>query len=190
MDELIEITPEAQAAAKALAPHIKYALYDPTLRDVAEIIDEVTGLPELRQRATVDAYNAACDALHKHRDAVTILKVERDRLAVRLGASLLRVSALEEAIKLHRSHKADDRCIEDDDRLYEVLGDGIKCDRRVGSKEEMLANCKRFIERRCEGGGWPSYAELETKLREAEARDDVKEKLIVLADSIRRVLSP
>lgn len=77
--------------------------------------------------------------------------------------------ALAEAIREHRRQKADDRCIEDDDRLYAALGDGIKCDRRVGSKEEMLANCKRFIERRCEGGGWPSYRELEERLRQAEA---------------------
>ena len=63
------------------------------------------------------------------------------------------LDSLREAIETHRSQKADDRCIEDDDRLYEALGDGIKCDRRVGSKEEMLHNCSRFIERRCEGGG-------------------------------------
>ena len=68
---------------------------------------------------------------------------------------------LANAIREHRNQKADDRCIEDDDRLYEALGDGIKCDRKVGNKEEMLANCKRFIENRCDGGKWPSYAELE-----------------------------
>lgn len=79
-----------------------------------------------------------------------------------------RVVELENAIRSHRSQRADDRCIEDDDRLYAVLRDGIKCDRRVGSKEEMLANCKRFIERRCEGGGWPTYAELEAKIQEQE----------------------
>jgi hypothetical protein len=27
----------------------------------------------------------------------------------------------------------------------------------------MLANCARFIDRRCEGGGWPSYRELEAE---------------------------
>ena len=73
---------------------------------------------------------------------------------------------LRDAIIAHRSQRADDRCVEDDDRLYEALGDGIKCDRRVGSKEDMLANCKRFIERRCEGGHWPSYRELENQLIE------------------------
>ncbi len=72
---------------------------------------------------------------------------------------------LRQAIILHRAHKADDRCIEDDDRLYEALGDGIKCDRRVGDKDAMLANCKRFIEQRCEGGGpWKSYEALRGEL--------------------------
>ncbi|RJQ25729.1 hypothetical protein C4577_05025 [Candidatus Parcubacteria bacterium] len=74
-------------------------------------------------------------------------------------------SKLRNAIITHRSQKADDRCIEDDDKLYEALGDGIKCDRRVGSKKEMLHNCDRFIENRCEEGGWPTYAELEEKIK-------------------------
>ena len=75
-----------------------------------------------------------------------------------------RIKQLENAIKEHRSQKADDRCIEDDDRLYAVLNDGIKCDRRVGNKEEMLKNCARFIERRCEGRGWLTYNELEHRV--------------------------
>lgn len=69
---------------------------------------------------------------------------------------------LERAIREHRDQKADDRCIEDDDRLYAALGDGIKCDRHVGNRAEMLLNCARFIDQRCEGGVWPSYRELET----------------------------
>lgn len=73
------------------------------------------------------------------------------------------------AIKTHRAQKADDRCIEDDDRLYAALGDGIKCDRRVGSKGEMLKNCARFIEKRCEEGQWPTYAELEAKIAKLRA---------------------
>lgn len=76
---------------------------------------------------------------------------------------------LEIAIKDHRAQKADDRCVEDDDALYEALGDGIKCDRKVGDKYMMLANCARFIDRRCEGGGWTSYMELEKELNDAHA---------------------
>lgn len=75
--------------------------------------------------------------------------------------------SLRTAIEEHRAQKADDRCIEDDDKLYEALGDGIKCDRRVGDKYEMLGNCARFIDRRCEGGGWPSYVDLEKELTDA-----------------------
>lgn len=81
-----------------------------------------------------------------------------------------RIKQLEDAIRDHRSQKADDRCIEDDDRLYAVLNDGIKCDRRVGSKEEMLKNCARYIDRRCAQGHWPTYAELERD-RDALKRD-------------------
>lgn len=68
------------------------------------------------------------------------------------------------AIKEHHAQKADDRCIEDDDRLYEAAG-LPPCDRRVGDKEAMLHNCARFIENRCQGGGWPTYVELEEKIR-------------------------
>jgi hypothetical protein len=28
----------------------------------------------------------------------------------------------------------------------------------------MLVNCARFIDRRCEAGGWPTYAELEAEI--------------------------
>lgn len=75
----------------------------------------------------------------------------------------LECRVLRAAIVEHHDQKADDRCIEDDDKLYAaaVLP---PCDRHVGSKEAMLANCKRFIERRCEGGKWPSYAELEKEI--------------------------
>lgn len=79
------------------------------------------------------------------------LQAERDRLR--------------DAIIKHRAQKADDRCIFDDDVLYEAVGDGTRCDRRVGDKQAMLVNCARFIERRCESGGWPTYVELEERLR-------------------------
>lgn len=76
---------------------------------------------------------------------------------------------LRAAIQAHRAMKADDRCVEDDDRLYAALGDGVSCDRRVGDKAAMLANCERFIDRRCEGGGWLSYAEQENHLDAARS---------------------
>lgn len=70
------------------------------------------------------------------------------------------VVALRGAIVTHHGQKADDRCVEDDDRLYAAAG-LPPCDRRVGNKAEMLLNCARFIDRRCEAGGWPTYRELE-----------------------------
>lgn len=82
--------------------------------------------------------------------------------------ALARIKELETAIAKHHSQKADDRCIEDDDALYVAAG-LPPCDRRVGDKEAMLANCKRFIERRCEGGKWPSYVDLEERIKELEA---------------------
>ncbi len=125
------------------------------------IVDKISGLEHeierLRKRNEVlnDLLNnqVAWDREPGHLP-VPVLQDRYDRLVYELDR-------LRAAIVEHRAQKADDRCIEDDDRLYEALGDGIKCDRRVGSKADMLANCARFIGRRCEAGGWPSYQELE-----------------------------
>lgn len=81
---------------------------------------------------------------------------------------LAEAAKLREAIAEHHRQKADDRCIEDDDRLY-AAAKLPPCDRRVGSKEAMMSNCRRFIDRRCEGGGWLSYVELESQLAAALA---------------------
>lgn len=54
--------------------------------------------------------------------------------------AIRRLKALEAAITEHHGQRADDRCIEDDDRLYAAAG-LPPCDRRVGSLEEMHANC-------------------------------------------------
>jgi hypothetical protein len=67
---------------------------------------------------------------------------------------------LKTAILGHYSKKADDRCWEDDLALYAAAGLGGG-DNHVGDKEAMLRNCARFIDRRCDGGRWLSYAELE-----------------------------
>lgn len=70
---------------------------------------------------------------------------------------------LRAAIAKHHSQKADDRCWLDDCDLYLAAGLPVH-DARVGDRAAMLANCKRFIERRCGGGGpWKSYAELEAE---------------------------
>ena len=80
------------------------------------------------------------------------------------------VERLKAAIAEHHAQKADDRCWEDDDRLYAAFGLQPP-DRRVGDPEAMLENCKRFIKQRCEGGGpWKSYAELEAENAELKAK--------------------
>lgn len=76
-----------------------------------------------------------------------------------------------DAIRKHHSQKADDRCVFDDDELYAAAG-LPPVDRRVGDKFAMAQNCLRFIERRCEGGHWPSYVELERELE--RLRDLIK----------------
>lgn len=75
------------------------------------------------------------------------------------------VQGLRAAIQRHYNERGDDRCWMDDDKLYAAAG-LPPCDRRVGNKEEMLANCARFIERRCEEGGWPTYRELEEQVNQ------------------------
>lgn len=78
-------------------------------------------------------------------------------------AALAEVARLKAAVAEHAQQKADDRCWMDDLKLYEAFGIPAP-DNRVGDKGAMLANCMRYIDRRCEGGKWPSYAELEAKL--------------------------
>jgi hypothetical protein len=85
---------------------------------------------------------------------------ERDKAREQYGT-------LRAAIAEHHVQKADDRCIEDDATLYAAAGLPAH-DPRVGDKAAMLRNCQRFIERRCEGGGWPSYADLEKRIAELE----------------------
>lgn len=76
--------------------------------------------------------------------------------------------ALLDAIREHHDQKADDRCIEDDTKLYAVAG-LEPADHHVGDPEAMLANCARFIKNRCQAGKWPNYVDLERQLAEANA---------------------
>lgn len=69
-----------------------------------------------------------------------------------------------QAIREHRSQRLDDRCWLDDQDLYRVLGDGNLGDNSTPPMEEMLKNCKRFLEQRCNPGNWPSYQELERRI--------------------------
>ncbi len=96
--------------------------------------------------------------------------MDEDIAAMSWSERAIEIKRLRNAIRTHRSQKADDRCIDDDDNLYAALNDGIKCDRRVGNKDEMLKNCARFIDRRCQQGHWPTYAELEKERDELKAK--------------------
>jgi hypothetical protein len=89
------------------------------------------------------------------------------------------------AIKEHHDQKADDRCIEaddrcieDDDKLYQAAGLS-PCDRRVGDKFAMIQNCMRFVENRCESGGWKGYVELEKERDELQNRVKAMEQYII-----------
>lgn len=104
-----------------------------------------------------EARSALADA-----QAVDVLFVRC--LPVRVVAELLdAIVRLRGAIADHHGQRADDRCWMDDDALYAAAG-LPPCDRRVGDKTAMLANCRRFLDVRCEGGHWPTYAELEAEV--------------------------
>lgn len=100
-------------------------------------------------------------------------------LLAKLDAARAEAVQLRFAIVQHHRPSADDRCIEDDDRLYAAAG-LPPCDRRVGDKPAMLANCARFLERRTEGGGWPSYADLEAEI--ARLKDTITSMAARIAD--------
>lgn len=133
-----------------------------------DAIDVDKGEPRTFALAGVLAWGDATD----EQPEIDRLRAEGDRLADcllgferRAKEAEDRADRLAEAIRAHRDQRGDDRCWEDDLALYRHVGDDRIADNRVGDKESMLANCRRFVENRCAGGGWPSYAELEAALR-------------------------
>lgn len=86
----------------------------------------------------------------------------------RLVPFLKRAKKLEVAIKEHRAQQLDDRCWLDDQKLYAVLEDGDLGDNRTPPMEEMLKNCKRYLETRCQPGPWKTYQQLEAELANAK----------------------
>lgn len=64
---------------------------------------------------------------------------------------------------------ADDLCWLDIDRIFAAANLSIP-DRRVGDKEAMHANCRRFIDTMCEGGHWVSYKELSEDLLQTKKK--------------------
>lgn len=130
-------------------------------KSIVEPITENWAMPDEQGKTSAIAQSAQVIAERTHCDDPTT-----------------EINRLREAIIRHRSQKADDRCILDDDELYAVLGDGIKCDRRVGDKTAMLVNCAKFIDNRCEAGGWKTYAELEKENQEMRWKASLMDSLI------------
>lgn len=136
------------------------------LTDALKVLT-AAGVPELHERVTrADAF---IESLKTEQGLAMLVSMRGFPLPEELGAMWRELddaraenARLTTAIGEHHAQKADDRCVEDDDRLYAAAGLPL-CDRRVGDKAAMLANCARYIERRCEGGGWPSYVELEAQ---------------------------
>lgn len=57
------------------------------------------------------------------------------------------IERLKAAIREHRDQHGDDRCWEDDAKLYVVLGEPVP-ERPLPPPEEMLGNCRRYIQHR------------------------------------------
>jgi len=81
-----------------------------------------------------------------------------------------RILELEAAIRKHRDQRGDDKCWLDDQELYNVLGDGNLGDNSLPAKEKFLNNCANYYEKRCKNANWPSYQELEEKIKTLEAQ--------------------
>lgn len=127
----------------------------------------------LRRAATLHAGDRdfAASMERQAADEIERLRASYESTGAALGRSYIHIGKLWSAIEEHHHQKADDRCIEDDDKLYAAAG-LPPCDRRVGDKTAMLANCQRFIENRCQGGGWKPYAELEVENARLRAKVD------------------
>lgn len=114
---------------------------------------------------------------------MSVFPKESDDLMLRMTIERqqARIDKLEAAIRQHRDQKADDRCWEDDQRLYEVLGEPFKVVNNVGDKVAMIKNCIRFIETRCVGGLWPTYVELEAQVNSLNKRAQLAEEKLETA---------
>lgn len=123
----------------------------------------IEGVCEMIQHGNVNTISRTGE-FYSHNDAAMIV-ASRNAAPLWSDVAALcdEVKRLRTAISTHHAQKSDDRCIEDDDRLYAAAGLPT-CDRRVGDKAAMLRNCDRYVTQRCEGGGpWRTYAELEAE---------------------------
>lgn len=104
------------------------------------------------------------------------------------------IAALEDAIREHRDQKADDRCWEDDLKLYGVLPEGVAdADLRLPPKEEFLGRCALYeAHRRCgTSKPWRSVVSLEAQLAaQAQPSEQVVGALRVFADKRNWIEQP
>lgn len=94
--------------------------------------------------------------------------------------------------KIHAEHMrgTDDTCWLDIDRVFAALGLPAP-ERSVGSKTAMLENCTRFIGQLCTGRkDWPSYVDLEKRIKELEAENDLLRRGIGARKLLTQPLSP
>ena len=90
---------------------------------------------------------------HELLDLLTEAEAERDALARDLSHQRIYVHQLRAAIVEHHRQKADDRCIEDDDRLYAAAG-LPPCRLAAAAASEALANRAERFERMAYFEGW------------------------------------
>lgn len=134
-----ELLEKARKHVRIMAPHVRKRA---TAQLMVELIEALEG------------EDAACDDEEDgHQETLRLLDESNKRMTV-----------LEQAIREHRAQKADDRCWEDDQKLYAALGDGDLGDNTTCDPCVMLENCKKFILHRMEGGSWPSYQQLQQEV--------------------------
>jgi hypothetical protein len=98
--------------------------------------------------------------------AVEALTQVEALLASRIKRAVAEARRRGRAVEELHAVRADDLCWLDIVKLYEEFGLPVP-DNSVGSQQEMLKNCERYI--RCmttEGGNWPTYRELAGALGE------------------------
>lgn len=137
-------------------------------RRLASIVNDSKALlhPEEQSCTNLaDAVRITMKAYWQYKNRVAELESQLTSTQAALAAERERAEKLESAIREHWSQKNDDRCWEDDVKLYAAVPLPESTHHCIGDPAAMLENCKRFIDQRCvKGGLWKSYAELEREL--------------------------
>lgn len=87
----------------------------------------------------LDDLQLACDAKTKY----VAMPIQSAK------AALAEIERLKAAIREHRDQRGDDRCWQDDAKLYSALGtEGARAETGLPPKAEFLESCSRYWERR------------------------------------------